>query len=443
MAVLRLGWPGWGWEDYEPMAVGQLDSVSHSGGHRWTLRFMDGLAALRSRITKNPSEASYLQDLPISTINEGAPPWTATGYPKSLTLTDASDFLDPATVGHDCGISILTTGAYGIYWRYSAKAGNVLTVEQEDWLGTGTAAASYANGTGVKQVAIYDGHPLTILHRLLSSNGSGLNGSGDVYLSAMGLGVPQEFIDAQSFDMWKGERSPSSGTWRAQIGRHSPQVNGFDWLMSQFCPAGFIPVVRQGRYAGRAILSPLDMPSFDPTHHISDEHIARVESWQGYDEQQSAEAAEVSVWTATSGPPEYDATIAFQEMWAQFTGGEADGQANANAATVFRTSPHAARWDIDLSGMVYTNETAIAQEVADIMAGWLASVPQRVSLLLRGWGWLQLCCGDKVYLSTSHAGPPDETMGAPYNWHQAMVTSHPVPVGPYTRIELLVPRRTA
>jgi hypothetical protein len=407
--TLSLGFGPATRDEMAPVARGVLHSCEQIGPTRWRLTIMGPLAGLVSR-TRRDRTCEMLVDMPSTTL---AADYTAGD--ATMELTDASEF--SSATSHDGGV-FLPDGAW---LRYSAKVGDDLTIAADGFLGGGDASGTYAAGTVVTQLAVFDGHPVSVMLRVLTSTGSADNGVNDVYPGPMGLGLPQGWVWKDDANQWRALRQPVGTTWRMQHAQAERAGSGLLFLQDLFSRLGFWFVQRQGALTVRAALAPAGPDALRYT--ITDDDIAVVEGFAWWHPDCVVEYAVHRV-IANSYDPEVDPDVGLYDL----------------AAEQVDTRPGLIRAETDISELQWAsaNEEVHADELNVTVGPWFQQVPRLLTVLLRGWAWGQLCPGDWARLTTRWAGDPLDG-GQTYSKRPVMVQGVQRFVGPYTRLMLAIP----
>lgn len=406
VCILLLGDAAMDTSNYKPVALGVQRDVVQTGRASWTCSFDDIASAMLSRRIRNASTGRYFSSLPSTTLNMGG--GFATGaYPAAMTLTDASSFQAPSP--HD---QLVMEAVNGSYLIYSAKAGNVLTIDNDTKYGSPAPPNPIPNGTAISQIALLQGHPATLLKRILCSTGQGVNSSADVYLASWGVGLPSSLVSAADVAVWEAKRQPSGGSWQSHLVVDSPQDNGLTWLLGAFQDVGFWPTFRKGQLTVRAALDPYG--SIPTVRTIRDNDIVAIERWSAWD-------------------PDFPVVYAKHRILSQTA-----PYSEIDLLTNTTTLPATRHLLTDISDYVWTNEANIRAEVGAQVSPWYGLVPQYLQLLTRTWRDSDLCPGDWVKLSTQLVGPP-ELGGVGYEDANAFVAGVDPFVGHATRLILAIP----
>jgi hypothetical protein len=244
---------------FQNLAIGSLDSLSGQRG-LFSLRFKDLLSALQTSLDTRAG----------TVFSDTDPPHFSLFYEVGRTTTTTSNFLVSDTTinlsdasffkkAGSRGIARVTGGSEDFYIFWTGSTGTTLTgcttATYNNKLRTGTAPS----GSTVTYCAWLEGTPLEIIASILTSTGTGNNGSYDLYPVEWSIGGK---IDKQIFDLSDAVRGSiqitrsDSGVYDLGIAIESPLTNGFRSLVDIFLTVGIFPVYRQDSISIRACTDP-------------------------------------------------------------------------------------------------------------------------------------------------------------------------------------------
>ena len=238
---------------YKPLKLGRIYSVK-SAGHPRTYRVevWDIHTAFRSRMTATSQTTQQRAKLFYGTA--GAAYAVATsGYTVGASTININDTAaDRFTFeSGGAGVARVTSNSVGDFLiKYTGIGVTSLTgVVSSGSFGTTAGAANVGNA--VVAVCLLEGHPVDILHKILTSTGLGTNGDFDKYPRSWGLGVPTEMIDVASFDQAKRILSVTGGDYDFTLLVDAEQVDPSAFIESILKPAGIWFCVREGQIVCR------------------------------------------------------------------------------------------------------------------------------------------------------------------------------------------------
>ena len=243
---------------FQNLAIGSLDSLSGQRG-LFTLGFKDLLSALQTSLDTRAGTVFSESDPPHFSLfyKVGRTTTTTSTFgtgATTLNLTDASFFKKAGTRG----IARVTNTSVDFYVFWTGSTSTTLT---------GCTSSNYNNktrvsapsGSTVTYCAWLEGTPLEIIASILTSTGTGNNGSYDLYPVEWSIGGK---IDKQIFDVSDAVRGSiqitrsDAGVYDLGIAIESPLTNGFRSLVDIFLTVGIFPVYRQDSISIRACTDP-------------------------------------------------------------------------------------------------------------------------------------------------------------------------------------------
>lgn len=315
-----------------------------------------------------------------------APPMQReTGAPGAVLVTPASG-ADPYIV------------------TYTGVSGNNLTGVSASAI-FGTTRTNAGAGSVVQEVCLINKHPVSMALAVLTSTGTGANGSADTLPESWGLAVPESLIDVQGFTDAATALNASlpSGSFLVHTVETTPQGPPLTWLQGELARYGLWLCTRQGQITIRAALDyyrhrPATVMQLD-----SDNLIAALPERSNFDASLQAEAV-----FFTAGADPLIVADAFLLVETPQTRPLISTIADGPKIT---TSPY-----------VYQNALSINTSIAQRVGPWHT----RVCTVINAQATLeaaQLCVGD--WVSIKHLGLWDHTLSPAVTspLHRAMVTS--------------------
>ena len=306
----------------------------------------------------------------------------------SLTLNTTADFGKSST--HEGAVLITpTSGAAPFVLTFTGQSTNTVTGVSNTH-GWGAAASNAGIGSTVQEVAWMVGHPLDIAQRILTSTGTGANGSTDVYPAAWGLELPAAFVDAVGIAQWVARTNPSSGTHSVRVVSLTPQTAG-QWLADTLAAYGMWLTMRQGEITGRGCID-LSRTATAFVMSLSRDNILRgLPSRSVYDTGSAVEYARTVTRYGTAGPTDI-----------------------ASPLTIPETVPAVADFVTDYGDAIYQNATAIGNALNQRIGAWVQQIPHAIDLVCRLEA-AQLCPGDWVRVDHFGIWLPSATTPGPFS----------------------------
>ena len=273
--------------------AGMVDTITQRGG----LVQIDGLdlfAALKSRITRTALELELFYNASGATTVKAGSPYVAGD--TTLHVTSTAGFERQS--GGNGAVKVVPDSGDAFYLRWSASTGTTLTVESTAFHGTVAGAASA--GQAVTEVALLEGHPIDIARRVLTSTGTGSNGTHDVYPGGWGLGIPWAAIDDTDIARTKLRASGVSGMdWSVLV--EGEVTDGLGWLAGLLETGGLVLAMCQGRITVRAV-EDLATPTAYRTWEVSEDDVVRGSEWEysAYADDVSLEYSDLSVRSSSA-----------------------------------------------------------------------------------------------------------------------------------------------
>lgn len=385
MAMLRVGFAGDPPSAFETVAIGQLWNLTgHSG--RWTLSFRDVLGALGSRHT---SVVGYLAL------------FAGVGNATTLTANYVSGS-GTCTVGSTAGWQRQDDGSGAlkglisigsIYRTWTAKTPTTFTVSTAATV-LGIADANVASGEAVVELVYLDDHPIDATHRILTSTGTAnANGLYDWLPARWGYGLPESWLDVDDMADHRSRSQPASGSATWEWWAAAEQADGMSWLQAQLAAGGFFLTMRQGALTVRCAVDPATEADKADIETIDADTILEIEEYEAFASAYGVEYASSKI-TSASNTKTTTATI---------------GSFPAESSVTH-----------SVATQVYSNESAIRDEIAARISTWDTRVPERLVLGCRMWT-AGLAPGDLVYVTTPQVTGRYEAADGGYQRRRAWV----------------------
>jgi hypothetical protein len=364
--ALYLGFPGYTEDEYQRVAFGQWRQLS---GRKpaWTLEIIDAATGLRQRPVNATGETSLFYDLDGDTTTTADYVTADTG----LTVSSTTGFVRKTA---DDGIIHVTPASGEPFWlRWDSISPTQFTVDTTDEIGT--VRIDTVTGATVTRAALLEDHPIVIALQVLTSTGGGANGSWDVLPTAWGLAVPVGYVDYFDAFQYAGKVAiVSSGSYLWSVALIAPEADGFGWLSGLLAAGGFYMTMRQGSITVRAI-----QQSISP--------IAALTDWRITD----ADVVDVQhEWWSSEHVTEYGSTAVTTAS-----------ASTSHVGTDVYQRPSAVVYTYDLSDRLWSNQSAVRDEMLNRLVESREITPEALTLTLRGWWWAQMTPGDLGWLSCS------------------------------------------
>lgn len=372
---LSIGFPGYKANEYEPVAIGQVQQLSGTSPSRATLSCRDLLSALRCRATGTAGqlELGYRMDGIATDVSADY-----TAGDGTLHLTSSTGF-----GGGIASVALITPAAGGdpFFGFFSGISGNDLTGFSGGLHGTTDADA--AATSEVRPVWYYSGHPATIArHALLSVLGTGVHVY-DGMPQGDGLSLPYDWVDHDDCDATEARTDKLD--W--QVITSEPQSDPLGWISGWLAAGGLFVTVRMGLLTIRAWSATADTLWPDMGDITDDDVIAGGWTWDAWDADSASEATNVTAWGPTT-----------------------DASAGSDDPA---TLPAHSRSEYDLSDLVFSAELDQLQNVVGRLYEAHKQIPERYTATCAGLRLAYLAPGDRVRLysaqvagrlSQTHAG---------------------------------------
>ena len=260
-------------------------------------------------------------------------------------------------------------------FRATGRTGTSFTGVDGARLGT-SAAASHASGSDVIYIGCVYGHPIEIAYKILTSTGTGTNGTFDTLPADHGLAIGIDVVSTGLGDVTR--TALSLGSWEAEFWSDVPVDDPGTWLDSFLNPMGFFITFAEGEILCRAVPDPATWPI---RAIIEDgdwcEDAPPVQEF--YDSRDSVEYGEVDYAIPTGAVVE-------------------------TVTGTIRTTPAVATATVDLP--LYGNAPTTADDIGSRTAQFYLGRSGVLSGELAGLFWATLAPGDVVRVTSSWMRDP-------------------------------------
>lgn len=313
----------------------------------------------------------------------------------SLLSLTAAPTVERETGGAGAVLITPSGGGTPFVLRYTGTGATSLTGVSGGILETTATAA--AAGSTVQEVAFIESHPIVAALKILTSTGTGANGTYDTLPASWGFGAPLALVDVAGALVWANIIDPASGNHDVRVWSTTTQDQGLSWLLQVLSSYGIWPAMSHGEITFRAAI---DRTTTTPPIVMTlnrDNVLPTLPQRRVWDAGVPVEYAQVQA-SSTIGGTTYSQTSTLSPPL---------------------TRPAAPRLDLDFTGGVYQNEAAVLKVLADRLAAWQTRIPSVVQLQATLEA-AQLCPGDWVTLDLDGAWTPSNVSSAAAN---AMVSS--------------------
>ena len=412
LARLLMGFGDWDLSDYQPVAIGALQSISGIYPN-YVFQFKDLITHLQTRHTATTNELALFAAIDGATtgVRVSTTIRALTSYTVGdtvLNLTDKTGF------DHgDKGAVIIDNGVDDPF--FLTFTGTATSPDRLTGVGTSnvhdTVRVASPTGSTVTLAAWVGEHPCDFSRQILSSTGAGSNGAYDNLPKTWGLAVWDEWIDHDDINQIKsviGNKAGTDHNWSVIV--EESQDNAIGWLAAVLAPAGIWLCMRQGQITMRAAQNPNELSAnrynlpIISEIEITDRDIEEIEGWQGWHPDTPAEGFQSVVYY------KYGHTTA------------GDSSVNLSDSTLV-SLPAIEEMPHDLSDVIWQASNQPATDILYRCHMWELRIPEWIRLRCRGLRLAQLAVGDLVTLTTDRAqGRMDHTI-AGYAECVAMVSA--------------------
>jgi len=353
--------------EYFPVFVGRIRGLRRKGGV-YIIDIVELPGTLSSRFDTGSITAHAL-------FHDGATTTVASNYTAGdsvLYVTDFSGFRKDTAglyllrVTNDSGGTFYVTAGAKVTGGGPTYYFNSLTVNK-----FGTADANASAGNLVEEIAYMKDHPVDVVLAILTSTGTGLNGSHDQLPASWGFGIPARYIDYAASNETRLRTRPASGSSSWDV-FWEEQANPLSWMESWLQPAGFFLSMRHGKVAVCSVPSvPMAFTLGDVRYQSGGDiievrrHEAIAGNWQG--EHTSCKVISGSGSTIYAETNKLLPSLGVKTLTCSY---------------------------------VWTNESAWRTEISNRMGPWYCRVPELIELVTAGWLSGETAPGSIVALNT-------------------------------------------
>ena len=269
----------------ERLSIGQLDSIRGQRGV-YRLRFKDILSAFQSRISKTYSGGISQSEFFYGTNYTTTV--SSTFNPSDTTLNVASTANFDKSSAHNGILYCQPTGGNPFYMQWSAKGATSFTVSGSADHPSSVSAQTMPVGSLITNAARIKTSPYAIFGQIITSTGTGTNGSLDKLPESYGSNfpLPHDFFDAVDAQSTLSYIVSSSGTtYSINFTAFQPVSNGLRAIMDIFAEVGQWPTMRQNSFTWRGCFDPTGRFGSKPplSAHIRDVDIVSIISVDFFD----------------------------------------------------------------------------------------------------------------------------------------------------------------
>lgn len=362
VVVLYAGFDGMHVDDFEPIAIGQVQNV-RGMAPMWTLECWTLDNAMRQRL----DVTAALTQL-FATLGNGTT--LAAAYSPGDTSIEVA-----STANFDretSGTGALKIGEFYLTYTGTATSPTRFTGVSVAAVGD-TTADSAGSGDAVEEAVWLTGHPMDIARKILCSR-DGTNGDYDTLPTGWGLGFSSNLVDHDDIDRYVTDVvAVETGSYVWDLIYDEPVDDALAEVTGLLAFGGMFITTRQGLLTIRAAQSTRLAP-YHSGIEITDEDVDTIESYEAFDYSFSPEYTRVSIRSLgvlrVSAADETPATL-----------------------------PAAESLPYDLTHCLFANDLQVAYEMLDRLEESALRVPERLVLRCAGLRLAQLAPGDVVDFS--------------------------------------------
>jgi hypothetical protein len=429
--VLRLyfGFDGLDEADMEILTWGVVRSIRAHGGVKlttkatkqgpWTITCDPFFSAFQQRPNNDPEKvtlfyASSVETVGFGGILDGAESGVASAYTAGDTTLQVGSVTGfhmdgdgglGAVIVYDGDDEFATPLFYGTFTGTSG--GDTFDQFKGGWLTNPTSDADVSTDGTAVEVPILRNHPSVIFRQILTSTGTGLNGTLDVYPVDWGLSIDEDYVDNTDAGAYRDASNIPTGTftpdqelvmwWIPTV----PVTNALQSLIQLLSPGGWFPVIYQGAFSVRCAVDP-DDTDIDSGITILDSDIddgPDAITFEAFSMDSPIVYSTINVKGFALPDPDPDVHVPFVYS---FSGVGAELPA----------LPAQHLYTIDYSnintGLLYAEDDTDPNDVTGAMLDtivarlvrWYTEIPQRYTLRCAGWRLYQLGLGSVVTLTS-------------------------------------------
>ena len=307
-------------------------------------------------------------------------------------------------------VQITPSSGEPFYLKFSASTGTTLTVGTTGEFGTTAVNASV--GDVVTGIVYLNGHPASIVRRLLQSSGTadftantaGDNGAWDVYPKTWGFDLLSEYVDLDSFALLKSTlMTVSSGNYQVELLIDAPIANGVSWLSGWLAPLGMFLREHQGQLSAWAVQNP-------------EETASQFESF-------GVTSTDLSAGGLRWSPMMPDGVYSSSKVTATNPSGVAEAE---DGNSILTALPLFQQYTRDLTGIIRNNSALVVSEALLRMKLW--DLRRRIDLgcSFSNLGLARMGCGGLTHVSLPLFGPDEAANGTTLTKAPAIITGGPM-----------------
>lgn len=346
----------------EIVAIGEVRNIRLVRKGAWEVECIDGLGMLSQRRDLNQGQGFLFFDLPRNSTVDG------TAYaPGDTTLKVLSTSPFKLETGGTGAVRVTPTTGDPFILHFTGIAAGPARLTGVSAAGQyGTTAAAAAIGQLVEALALIEGSPGEIFTKILTSTGAGTNGPNDTLPASWGLAIDSALVDRVALAaLDSGPLAPSSGNFTVTLIADAEIEDGLSWFVGWMSQIGMFPVIAQGLISAGVAQ---DTATASAAFTLEDDEIIELLAHEFWDEGHDPEYQFVRVRTATS----VDA-----------------GTGNPSA-----TLPTAMGLVYDASGIVWSNEGNVQQNIIGRTEESAKRVPERLELRVQTLRCMAIAVGD-------------------------------------------------
>lgn len=399
----KMGFEGMSFDDWATVGIYRFEGLTGSR-NRWQMKFGDLGKLLQSAMSRTTSSATSIfseaETLSLTTFDPRA------DTPATLTLSPSTDF-DGLVKDTDTGARGLMYcqredgGAEPFYLKYSGRVSNVVTPIWHDVMGTVRPTYIGDGGSAAHKIEhvnyIHDDLP-RLVEKFILDGSEPLGTMPDGH----SMGFKREgLFNSPDWDMWTTHWDRYT-LFKADLFTLKRAQNPYRLIGKLMAELGAWLVMKEGRLSWRFAYDITDVATIKTPHdfEILDQDIISVDRYEVF----SGDAKE-------------------QIVSLNFLDNVANTAVTSNPAIADGTSKRADAVvyddDVDTS-----NRANAASNLETRLKRWYQSIPDTLTLNLRGWRWMHMVPGDVALVSSDYI--PDlfaREMGQTLTEARYMVTS--------------------
>jgi hypothetical protein len=368
--VLKIGFPGWSFAQYQTVAVGTLANVVQGENGQWVIVVRSLLGGLATRWTTDEDEAGLFYHLPIETFVAVA----YTTVAATLTVDDATG--TEGLGGAEFILRVAPDDGDAFYLYCATRAADVFTVTSVLFDTTeANAAVGDADNLNVEIGAlIKDDNVAKIVAKVLLSTGTATNGPHDTLPRPMGLNLAEEHFDTQNYPVIEALLASPTADDDLYAYSFDIQEDGLAWIETVLAPFGAFLCEREGQISIGVITQ--EGPPVN-SFLVDDNDIAAI-SYEAWNSDQPVEYGVVKGQLPLT-----------EDVLITSVGGDIESRPNVTEQIV---------------NFPYVNGLAESEWMVDALARYFnfrRTVGESVVLTLRGWRLASAAPGDHIIISSA------------------------------------------